>query len=90
MKEHSCTLPTTKESFDFSGNAKNSKDLTLKQVWANICKIGENAPRTKMYFVSMAAVSAERRRHAALPHWWIVHPFSHSRYQIAVCGSIPE
>ncbi|XP_076666394.1 potassium/sodium hyperpolarization-activated cyclic nucleotide-gated channel 4 [Andrena cerasifolii] len=80
MKEHACTLPTNGESFDFSGNATNSKNLIFKQAWMNVCRIGENTPRTKMYLASMAAVSAERRRHAALPHWWIVHPFSHSRF----------
>nr|XP_012216655.1 PREDICTED: potassium/sodium hyperpolarization-activated cyclic nucleotide-gated channel 1-like [Linepithema humile] len=29
---------------------------------------------------SLATITAERRRHAGLKHWWIIHPFSYARF----------
>ncbi|XP_076235072.1 potassium/sodium hyperpolarization-activated cyclic nucleotide-gated channel 1 [Calliopsis andreniformis] len=78
MKQHVCALPKAADSvyLMFTG----VENLSFKQLWINMFKISRNTPRTKMYLDSMAAVFAERRRHAASKYWWIIHPFSYPRF----------
>ncbi|CAK9814020.1 Potassium/sodium hyperpolarization-activated cyclic nucleotide-gated channel 4 [Anthophora quadrimaculata] len=79
MKEHICALKhrTSSDPLD-STIAKRS--LTCTEAWFHMFEINRNTPRTKMYIDSMAAFSAERRRHAELKLRWIIHPFSRWRF----------
>ncbi|XP_017789769.1 PREDICTED: potassium/sodium hyperpolarization-activated cyclic nucleotide-gated channel 3-like, partial [Habropoda laboriosa] len=57
-----------------------AKNFSCKEAWFHMFKINRNTPRTKMYIDSMAAFSAEKRRHAELNFKWIIHPFSSWRF----------
>ncbi|XP_034177734.1 potassium/sodium hyperpolarization-activated cyclic nucleotide-gated channel 1 isoform X2 [Osmia lignaria lignaria] len=78
MREHICGLPKTEVSR--LATAASVKDLGCKDVWMHMFQINVHTPRTKMFMHSLAAVSAERRKHANLKHWWIIHPFSYWRF----------
>ncbi|XP_014477559.1 PREDICTED: potassium/sodium hyperpolarization-activated cyclic nucleotide-gated channel 1-like [Dinoponera quadriceps] len=56
------------------------RPLTFKNVWIAWCSISKYTPKCNHYMASTATVTAERRRHATLKHWWIIHPFSYARF----------
>lgn len=77
MTEHTCELPLKqKNQFSFV----LIKPLTFRKVWTVWCGISKYTPKCSIYKDSLAAITAERRRHAGLKHWWIIHPFSYARY----------
>ncbi|XP_053985509.1 potassium/sodium hyperpolarization-activated cyclic nucleotide-gated channel 2-like [Hylaeus volcanicus] len=80
MKEHVCGLPKNREDFHHLDSKINIKDHTFNRVLTNLFKISENSPRSKIFLDSLAAVSVESRRHAALKYSWIIHPFSLFRF----------
>lgn len=76
MTKHMCELPAKREhEFPFAA----IKPLTFKNVWIAWCGISKYTPKCGSYMDSTAKVTAERKRHAALKHWWIIHPFSYAR-----------
>ncbi|XP_076392816.1 potassium/sodium hyperpolarization-activated cyclic nucleotide-gated channel 4 [Megachile rotundata] len=78
MKQHICGLRLREKSP--ITRATSFKDLKFIDVWQHMFEIHVETPRTMMYMHSLAAVGAERRRHAALSYWWIIHPFSYWRF----------
>ncbi|XP_032682375.1 potassium/sodium hyperpolarization-activated cyclic nucleotide-gated channel 1-like [Odontomachus brunneus] len=77
MTKHICELPVNREhEFPFA----TIQPLTFKNVWIAWCGISKYTPKCGRYMDSTATVTAERRRHAALKHWWIIHPFSYAKY----------
>lgn len=86
MREHLCGLPKTDVSR--LATVASVKDLSCKDVWMHMFQINVHTPRTKMFMQSLAAVSAERRKHANLKHWWIIHPFSYWRYTLITCTMV--
>ncbi|RLU15133.1 hypothetical protein DMN91_013020 [Ooceraea biroi] len=77
MIKHTCQLPPRQEdNFPFVV----IKPLTLKNVWKVWCSVSKYTPKCNHYMDSTAVVTAERRRHAKLKHWWIIHPFSYVRF----------
>lgn len=77
MTKHFCELPVQQEhEFPFV----SIKPLTFKKVWIAWCGISKYTPKCGRYMDSTVKVTAERKRHAALKHWWVIHPFSYARY----------
>ncbi|XP_011878172.1 PREDICTED: potassium/sodium hyperpolarization-activated cyclic nucleotide-gated channel 1-like [Vollenhovia emeryi] len=77
MIEHICELSLKRESkFPFGG----IKPLTFRNVWTTWCGISKRTPKCYLYMDSMAAISAEKIRHAESKYWWIIHPFSYARH----------
>ncbi|XP_020280033.1 potassium/sodium hyperpolarization-activated cyclic nucleotide-gated channel 4-like [Pseudomyrmex gracilis] len=77
MNKHKCELYVRKVSeYPFV----RVKPLTLKNLWISWCGISKYTPKCALYMDSTAKITAERNRHAALNHWWIIHPFSYVRF----------
>lgn len=76
MIEHACELSLTQENeLPFAP----IKPFTFKNAWLAWCGISKYTPRCNRYMDSTAIMTAERKRHTSLKHWWIIHPFSYVR-----------
>ncbi|XP_012522161.2 potassium/sodium hyperpolarization-activated cyclic nucleotide-gated channel 1 [Monomorium pharaonis] len=76
MIEHICKLFSKRET-KFSFIVAESS--TFKNIWTTWCGINKYTPKFDLYMDSMAAMTAEKMRHAGSKYWWIIHPFSYAR-----------
>ena len=74
-EEHRCEFTGSDPNLQIQEKSSILCVAKLRE-WTSISK---NHPMCGLFAISLSATAKERKRHAQLSCWWIIHPYSYAR-----------